>query len=160
FVFKGYTDEVQGALVRPYFDENGKLVGPMSALLIEAPSGLVLVDAGVGAFGGDLDAGHLHDELEELGVRPWDIRSVVITHGHADHVGGLLGPHREPAFANARHLILRSEADFWASDAATELPDNAGEPALLALQALLGAELLDILGGEDDAVPGVRVILA
>lgn len=160
FVFKGYDDAVQGEYVRPYLDEDGKLEGRLSALLIEATSGFVLVDAGIGGFRGGLDAGHLHDELDELGVRPWDIRSVVITHGHADHVGGLLGPHKEPAFPNARHVILRSEADFWASEEAAELPDNASEPALLALQALLEADLLDVLGGEDDVVPGVRAIEA
>jgi glyoxylase-like metal-dependent hydrolase (beta-lactamase superfamily II) len=158
FVFRGYDDDVQGPFVRPFLDGDGKLAGRFAALLIEASGGLILVDAGVGGFAGDLDAGHLHEELDALGVRPWDIGSVVITHGHADHVGGLLGPRGEPVFADARHLISRIEADYWASDEAAALPDDAGRPALLALRALLEADLLDLIAEDADVVPGVRAI--
>jgi len=160
FVFRGYDDEVQGPFVRPYLDAEGKLYGRFSALLIEAPDGLVLVDAGLGAFAGDLDAGHLHEELEALEIRPWDIRIVVITHAHADHVGGLLDPHKAPAFPDARHVIHRREADFWASEEAGELPDDAGQPALLALHALLEADLLDVIADDIDVSAGVRAIAA
>jgi len=160
FVFRGYDDDVQGPFVRPHLDAEGKLYGRFSALLIEAPDGMVLVDAGLGAFAGDLDAGHLHEELDVLGVRPWDIRIVVITHGHADHVGGLLDPRKEPAFPDARHVIHRHEADFWASEAAGELPEDAGQPALLALHALLAADLLDVIAEDIDVTAGVRAVAA
>jgi glyoxylase-like metal-dependent hydrolase (beta-lactamase superfamily II) len=159
FVFRGYDDDVQGPFVRPYLDADGKLLGRYTALLIEAPDGLTLVDAGLGAFG-EGDGGRLHEGLDALDVRPWDIRSVVITHGHADHVGGLLGPRREPTFPDARHLIHRVEADYWASEAAAELPNDAGQPALLAMHALLEADLLDIVGGDADVGAGVRAIEA
>jgi glyoxylase-like metal-dependent hydrolase (beta-lactamase superfamily II) len=158
FVFRGYDDAVQGPFVRPYLDAEGKLAGRFAALLIDAPDGLVLVDAGLGAFAGELEGGHVHEELASLDVRPWDIRTVVITHGHADHVGGLIGPRKDPSFPDARHVIHRREADFWASDAAGALPDDAGEPAITALHALLEADLLDLIGGDLDVAKGVRAI--
>ena len=158
FVFRGYDDDVQGPFVRPYLDADGKLFGRFSALLIDGPDGLVLVDAGLGSLAADLDAGHLHEELAVLGVRPWDIGTVVITHGHADHVGGLIGPRKEPSFPDARHLMHRVEADFWASEAAAELPDDAGAAALLALHALLEADLLDLITDDAEVVPGVHAI--
>ena len=96
FVFRGYDDAVQGPFVRPHLDADGKLEGRFAALLIDAPDGLVLVDAGLGASAGELDGGHVHEELASLDVRPWDIRTVVITHGHADHVGGSARPEEGP----------------------------------------------------------------
>ncbi len=158
FVFRGYDDAVQGPFVRPWLDDEGKLAGRFAALLIESPDGRVLVDAGLGGFAGELDGGRVHEELAGLGVRPWDIGTVVITHGHADHVGGLLGPRGEPAFPDARHVIHRVEADFWASDDAAGLPDDAGAPALAALHALLEADLLDVISDDLEVAKGVRAI--
>jgi glyoxylase-like metal-dependent hydrolase (beta-lactamase superfamily II) len=160
FVFRGYDDDLQGEFVRPHLDDDGRLTGRFAALLIEAPDGLVLVDAGYGGAGGELDAGHVHEELAALEVRPWDIGTVVITHGHADHVGGLIGPRRDPSFPDARHVIHRREADFWASDAAGELPDGAGEPALAALHALLAADLLDVIATDVEVSKGARAVEA
>ncbi|MFL5790197.1 MAG: MBL fold metallo-hydrolase [Actinomycetota bacterium] len=160
FVFRGYDDDVQGPFVRPYLDAEGKLAGRFAALLIESADGHVLIDAGLGPFAGPLDGGRVRQELEILGVQPWDIRTVIITHGHADHVGGLLGPRKEPAFPDARHVIHRAEADFWASEDAGELPDDAGGPAIAALHALLQADLLDVIGGDLEVAAGVRAIEA
>lgn len=160
FVFRGYSDDVQGPFVRPHLDADGKLRGRFAALLIESPAGAVLVDAGLGRFAGELDAGHVHHELAELGVRPWDIRCVVITHGHPDHVGGLIGPRNEPAFPDARHVISRVEAEFWASPEAAALPDDAGVPAATALTSLLGANALDTVEGAATVADGIRVLEA
>lgn len=158
FVFRGYDDKVQGPFVRPYLDAEGMLPGRFAALLVEAPGGPVLVDTGIGRFAGELDAGHLLVELGLLGVRPWDIRTVVITHGHADHVGGLTGPNGHPVFADARHVIHAREASFWASEQAAELPDGARAAAHAAIAALLEAELLDQVEGDVAVADGVRAL--
>jgi glyoxylase-like metal-dependent hydrolase (beta-lactamase superfamily II) len=158
FVFKDYDEAVQGPHVRGFLDAEGLLPGRLSALLVEAPSGPVLVDAGMGAFGGDLDAGHVGEELAALGVDADAIRTVVITHGHADHVGGLILGDGAPRFANARHLIHAAEAAFWTSDEASELPRNAGAPARVAITALRAVALLDEVHGDTAAAPGVQIV--
>lgn len=152
FVFRGYDDAVHGELIGPHLDADGKLPGRFAALLIEAAGGLVLVDAGLGPFAGDLEAGLLAGELEALGIRPEDVRTVVLTHGHADHAGGLLTHNGTIAFPAARHVVHARELAFWRSPAARELPGEAGEPARVAFAALGDAGLLDPV--EDDVMVG------
>lgn len=158
FVFRGYDDDVHGPFVRPHLDGDGKLRGRFACLLIEVPDGPVLVDAGIGRFAPELDAGHALDGLRELGFEPSDVRAVVITHGHADHVGGLIDPNDTPVFSEARHLMHVREASFWTSPEALELPDGAGVPAATALRALHGAGLLDVLEGAAQVAAGVRLV--
>jgi glyoxylase-like metal-dependent hydrolase (beta-lactamase superfamily II) len=158
FVFKDYDDEIHGPYVRPFLDAEGKLPGRFACLLVEAPDGPVLVDAGVGAFAGDLDAGHLLERLADLDIRPWDIRDVVITHAHADHVGGLVTPRGDPVFADARHTIHQREAAFWTSSEAESLPGDAGAPARAAIATLLDADLLRTVDGHDRIGDRVQVV--
>ena len=160
FVYAGYDEQVQGPYVRGYLDADGKLPGRFSALLIEAPGGPVLIDAGNGRFAPGLDAGHLPEQMARVGVEPSDVRCVVITHGHPDHVGGLVAAGDEPAFANARHVIHRNEAEFWSSPVAAALPNDAGTAAATALGALLDAGLLDTIEGDARVSAAVEAVLA
>ncbi len=73
---------------------------------------LVLFDAGSGpAF--QESVGRLTEALAAMDVTPEDITHVVFTHGHPDHLWGVLDDFDEPLFANARHLMGRVEWDYW-----------------------------------------------
>ena len=160
FVFAGYTDAVQGPFVRGYLDADGRLAGRFAALLIEAPEGPVLVDAGNGRLAPELDAGHVPEQMARVGVEAADVRCVVITHGHPDHVGGLVAAGEEPAFPNARHVIHRAEAEFWSSAAAAALPNDAAAAATTAIRSLLDAGLLDAVEGDARVTSSIETIAA
>ncbi len=72
----------------------------------------ILFDAGSGS-GFTATAGDLPDALAAAEVDPGEITHVVFTHGHADHLWGVLDDFEEPFFPNAEHLMGRTEFDFW-----------------------------------------------
>lgn len=72
----------------------------------------VLFDAGAGSNFMP-SAGQLRDSLDAAGVAPEDISHVVFTHAHPDHIWGLLDDFGDPMFAEAVHMMGRTEWDYW-----------------------------------------------
>lgn len=93
----------------------------VNCYLVRTKDRTVLVDTGCGpvslsfpAFTGM--AGQLARGLAAAGVGVEQIDSVLITHVHPDHVGGVLAPDEPrptPAFPNARYLIPRADVETW-----------------------------------------------
>jgi glyoxylase-like metal-dependent hydrolase (beta-lactamase superfamily II) len=143
-----------------------EVVTPYNSLLIRAPGGLVLVDAGMGHAAAQVGApaGRLLSNLDAQGVRPHDIGDVVITHAHADHVGGLT-LNGDLAFPAARHHLQRSEWAFWMQGDPrprlfAPLADLLAETATSTLSRLADADVLVLHDDETELTPGVRLLPA
>jgi len=52
--------------------------------------------------------------LRASGYRPEQVDLVLITHLHADHVGGVM-VHGKPAYPNAVIRVSQADADYWLS---------------------------------------------
>ncbi len=76
--------------------------------VVDTGSELVLFDTG-------LNGPSITSALEAAGYAPGDIGTVVLTHMHGDHVGGLTGEDGTPTFANARYVAGQAEFDHWAA---------------------------------------------
>jgi glyoxylase-like metal-dependent hydrolase (beta-lactamase superfamily II) len=102
----------------------GQISLSVSALLVRTPGHVVLIDTGYGAPRGILLA-----SLAAAKVTPAEVTDVLISHGHGDHVGGLMNAEGKPVFARAS---VRMAAAEWASIQAQ--PTNAKLVAAISAQ--------------------------
>lgn len=148
--------EVEGLLEAPYPSD-----APYQCLLVRTEAAVVLVDTGIGdaehPFGGS--GGRLVAELERLGVSPETVDVVVITHGHLDHIGGNVRD-GAPAFPRARYVMSRMDWEYWTSE---ETLGGTGIGAAVArehLPPLVAAGVLDLVEGDEEVSPGIRLLHA
>lgn len=110
-------------------DERNRIQLGMRCLLVEHPSGLILIDTGAGnkedekfrdIYGienaGESGRTWLEDGLRQVGASPDDIAIVINTHLHFDHAGG--NTYRDErgqlrvSFPKARYVVKRGEYDY------------------------------------------------
>jgi glyoxylase-like metal-dependent hydrolase (beta-lactamase superfamily II) len=145
-------------------DRDGLTHTPIQCLLVRAGEHLALLDTGIGLDPGSPEMPGVHGapggllrELARLGVTPEQIDVVVLSHGHADHLGGTLDPTSgRPRFPRARYVI--ASADLRHFTAAEQRADWAFSAA--QLEALQSHGQLEPSDGEVEVLPGVRLLPA
>lgn len=86
----------------------------INCYLVRGRGRTILIDAGAGGF--KQWGGKLKVNLALAGVQPSDIDTILLTHAHPDHVGGLLDSSGEAAFPDAELMIHQHEVSFWEDD--------------------------------------------
>lgn len=108
----GWLDDPQKQYIKPWkpFD-NVHFVGVcwVSAWLIETDDGAVLIDT---LYGPHVD--QLIENIRQTGVAFEDIRYVLMTHGHFDHIGG--AARLKPLLPNAKFAMTRKGWDETPAD--------------------------------------------
>jgi glyoxylase-like metal-dependent hydrolase (beta-lactamase superfamily II) len=144
-------------------DEGGHLWLPYHCLLITTPSQTLLIDSGLGSAAAAalrVPAGRMLDSLARAGFAPTDIDTVVISHAHPDHIGGLADGGKL-TFPGARHVIEAREWACWTDeDQLRRLPNMLTDTARAVLPQLAKAEVVDVVRGETELVPGIQLVPA
>ena len=87
---------------------DGKVPTAMNCFAVKTPEGVLLIDTGLPASNG----GQALQRLESLNIHPSDVKRIYITHGHFDHIGGLLNETGEANYPNATVYISADELAF------------------------------------------------
>ena len=152
-------------------DERNRIQLGMRCLLIEHPSGLVLIDTGAGnkenekfkdIYGleneGADGATLLEDGLNQIGVTPPDVTLVINTHLHFDHAGGNTRNRSdgtlEISFPNATYIVKRGEYEFATHPNERTAASYFGRN----YTPLEAAEKIEFVSREKEIVKGIRVI--
>lgn len=135
---------------------------PINAFLVNTGTHLILVDSGAGEFFGHA-GGHLLENLRASGYSPEQIDTVLLTHIHSDHIGGL-NHNGKPTFVNASVYVNKKDADYWL-DPAQIAPSKGKEQEAFkqandALQPIVSAGKLKTFNGETNIFPGVMAFPA
>lgn len=122
-LLKGIDEAEAEAVLTAHF-RPGKPVISINCFVIHTGGKVVMIDSGCGK-NAMFDAGRLPAALIAAGVSPDTIDTVIMTHLHPDHAGGLATEDGRPFFPNAEFLVHQDEAKFWLE---TENPPEAMKP--------------------------------
>lgn len=93
--------------------------------VVSTGESVVVVDTGFSFKTGDRGTG-LAELLDEAGISPESVTHIVVTHGHGDHVGGLLD-NGTLTFPDVELIVSRDERSHWFG--------QSGSPAAAAFEA-------------------------
>jgi glyoxylase-like metal-dependent hydrolase (beta-lactamase superfamily II) len=115
--FTGASEEEIKKMLSDNFLPTDNIVLEQNSPIVNMGDKLVLFDTGLGtskAFGPT--TGRQQKSMMEAGIKPEDIDAVVFSHGHIDHIGGVVDEAGKVLFPNAQFYIAQSDFDFWTDE--------------------------------------------
>jgi glyoxylase-like metal-dependent hydrolase (beta-lactamase superfamily II) len=148
-------------LVEAELSPTNMLNQALNCLLIDTPSGRVLVETGIGER---MDEHHrmqrgvtgkpILPSLRDAGIAPESIDLVAVSHLHFDHAGGLLTAEGGKAFPNARIVAQEDEWRF-ALDDNPRLQASYEQDDLRLVEPWAAPQAAS---GDEEVMPGVSVV--
>lgn len=127
--------------------------------LLEEGEKKILFDAGSGA-NFMASAGKLFTSLEDKGISLDAITDVIFTHGHPDHVWGIVDDFDEISFPNAKLHFPRVEWDFWRADDTLSKVDEARKTFVIGARNRMQVmeERVALFNVGDEVLSGIEAV--
>lgn len=142
-------DGVDKKILKKYVP-SGKAPSSIMTFLIKSGSEIIIVDTG---FGKGLMSG-----LEKLNIKPEDVTTVLITHMHGDHIGGLIKDDKA-VFSNAKVKIGKTEHDFWTSgESVKQFPARQANFDMAKKVVTVCGDAVELFNFEDIVAPNIKAL--
>jgi glyoxylase-like metal-dependent hydrolase (beta-lactamase superfamily II) len=134
---------------------------PFTVQAVKTGGRLVLIDAGTGGGqAGGAKAGLLAQSMAAAGLDPKDVKTIVMSHFHGDHVFGLMAKDTNaPIFPDAEIVVPAAELKWW-TQPLESLPAPRQGNAKRVQATLPNWKNVRVVDGEADVAPGIRQIPA
>ncbi|MEO1104784.1 MAG: MBL fold metallo-hydrolase, partial [Pseudomonadota bacterium] len=131
---------------------------PVNAYVVSMGGRTVLIDAG-GSKQMAPSVGNLQQNLSAAGVEPGDVDTILITHLHPDHIGGLTAD-GAVAFPNAELMVREEEAAFWTDPATRAALPEGFRPMFDGVVATLGTygDQVSRFSADGELAPGIEAV--
>jgi glyoxylase-like metal-dependent hydrolase (beta-lactamase superfamily II) len=151
--------DVAEALERHGIDAPDRIPSTFTCLALlntrRPADGWILLDTGNGT--GVRTTGRLPRNLELAGIPLSAIKTVVITHAHPDHIGGIAATDGTTYYRNAQFVVPELEWNFWMSDeAVARQPKSRVDTARKQLGAV--KDQVKLVALDAQIAPGIRFV--
>ncbi|AJG23864.1 MBL fold metallo-hydrolase [Cupriavidus basilensis] len=147
---------IQSLLERSFQNDPKNVSATVQGYLVNTGSKLVLIDTGAGGHWGPPALGKLVQNLKASGYKPEQVDLVLLTHLHADHVGGIYKEGKR-VFPNATVMMKKADSDFWLSK---EIMAKAPEDAKIFFKVAQDAAAPYIAAGKWKPYEGMDEIVS
>lgn len=141
----------------------------ISAVYIHTGEHQILIDTGLGHLpgpGGSVDyVGKIRSNLQDFGIAPEAIDTILLSHAHSDHLGGNFDGEGRFAFPNARYVLTRAEWTFWMEQpdlSPLALPEPIKQRTIQSIQTMLARlkPKMTLIEDNEEIFPGITAVPA
>jgi glyoxylase-like metal-dependent hydrolase (beta-lactamase superfamily II) len=160
FIVNASKDRAIAAAEAAYMP-GAKITIPFSPMIINTGSKLVAIDTGngLGAFAASKGAvGQARGNMEVAGIDPNSVDIVVISHFHADHIGGLKNADGSVAFPNAEIKVPAAEWAFWTDDVNQNKANGFNKAQFATVKKILDGLKVTQYDPDKEVAPGITSI--
>ncbi|MGE3246057.1 MAG: MBL fold metallo-hydrolase [Beijerinckiaceae bacterium] len=157
FVKNASDDDVKKALQKAGFAGNDIPV-PYTMTFVRAGGVLTMFDSGNAPAGMPAVGRHLAG-MKAAGIEPKDVKRVIVTHFHPDHIFGLYAEGNNPMYPEAEIIVPAAELNFW-TDASklAKLPERLQGLGKRVSGTIAKWKNVRRFEGEGEVAPGIRPV--
>lgn len=160
FIKNATVDELKASLAENFLPTDRYAI-PFTTLVVQTGGKTVLLDTGLGEFGPPT-TGLWMANFRAAGFDPAQVDTVVISHFHGDHIGGVRRKDGSAVFARAEVKVPAPEWDFWMDDARAAAAPDAAKPGFANARRVFAQMAKDVTRFQwgQEVAPGITAVNA